>query len=87
MQAMEPLVKKTIQQIITNQLRQNDPPETKETLNRLIAEGYSRQKARDLISVVIFSELREMLAENRMYDNEKYVAALKKLPDLSGLDK
>lgn len=53
MQAVEPLVKEAIQQIITNQLRQNDPPETKETLNRLIAEGYSRQKARDLISMVI----------------------------------
>lgn len=41
-----PRLKKIILQVVFNQLRSNQPPETKETLERLIAEGHSKEKAK-----------------------------------------
>jgi len=33
-------------EVIENQLRSNDPPETRETLDRLTSEGHTREEAR-----------------------------------------
>jgi hypothetical protein len=39
-----PKLKKIIFKIIENQLRDNNPPETRKTLQRLIEEGYEEDK-------------------------------------------
>jgi len=44
-----PRLKLLILQAVDNQLRANDPPETKQTLDRLISEGYSKKEAKELI--------------------------------------
>jgi len=36
-----PYLKEAFLEVVENQLRDNDPPETKETLTRLIAAGHS----------------------------------------------
>ena len=77
-----PRFKKAILQVVDNQLRMNDPPETKETLERLVSEGYSKQQAREMIGAVVSAHIYDMLKENRMYDNEKYIKDLNKLPKL-----
>ena len=46
-------VRKSFLEIVDNQLRANDPPQTKQTLDRLIREGYSENEARRLISCVV----------------------------------
>jgi hypothetical protein len=75
-----PRLKKAILQAISNQLRINDPPETKETLNRLMAEGYSKQQSMEMIGAVLSTHIYDMLKEQREYDNESYVRDLNKLP-------
>ncbi|MEI2610118.1 MAG: hypothetical protein V9G20_15960 [Candidatus Promineifilaceae bacterium] len=48
---MEPnlILKATTLEIVENQLRDNSPPETKVTYDRLLAKGYSDQEARELM--------------------------------------
>jgi len=73
-------MKKAILQAVSNQLRINNPPETKETLNRLMAEGYSKQQSMEMIGAVLTAHLHTMLKEQRKYDNESYVEDLHRLP-------
>jgi hypothetical protein len=71
-----------ILEVINNQIKDNDPPETKQALDRLQLDGLSRKEALKLIGCVVASEVFTVLKENRPYDNEKYISALKALPKL-----
>ncbi len=82
MEEHNPRLKKEILQVVSNQLRMNDPPETKATLDRLISEGYSKKEAKELIGAVVSAHIYEMLKEHHDYDNSKYIKYLEKLPKL-----
>ena len=75
-------LKQAILEVVNNQLRKNDPPETKQTLERLLGQGFSEQEALKLIGYVVASEVFAVLKAERPYDKEKYVAALQALPAL-----
>jgi len=45
-----PRLKTTFLQIVDNQLKANDPPETRQTLDRLLAQGFSREDAKIYIA-------------------------------------
>lgn len=82
MEEHNPRLKKVILQVVSNQLRTNQPPETKETLERLISEGYSKEKAREMIGAVVTAHIYDMLKEQHKFDTTQYVKDLKKLPGL-----
>ena len=65
-----------------NQLRDNTPPETRLTLERLIAEGHSRERAVELIACVVTSEIFDIMKKGEVFDEARYVAALRALPKL-----
>jgi hypothetical protein len=69
-------------EIIDNQLRDGEPPETKQTFDRLLVEGHSVAEARRLLATVAASEVFEVLKRRRPYDHASYVAALQRLPKL-----
>jgi hypothetical protein len=71
-----------IHEVVENQLRDLDPPETKETFDRLIEEGYSEEQARTLIGLVVAGELFDILKYRKPYNRERYVTALRRLPEL-----
>lgn len=48
--------KKDILKVVNNQIRNLDPPATKETFDRLVAEGFGEDEARRLIGLVVASE-------------------------------
>ena len=75
-------LRKAILEVINNQIRDNDPPETKQTLDRLQKEGLPKVEALKLIGCVVASEVFAVLKENRNYDHAKYIAALNDLPRL-----
>jgi hypothetical protein len=77
---------KAIHEVVENQLRDLNPPETKETFNRLIEEGYSEEQARTLIGYVVASEIFEILKYLKPYNHERYVGALRRLPELPADD-
>ena len=72
-------VKRAILEIVENQLRDNEPPETQQTLKRLLSVGYSRQEAVEMIGSAVASEIWYVLHEKQQYDAERYKAALNKL--------
>jgi hypothetical protein len=71
-----------ILEVINNQIRDNNPPETKQALIRLQEQGLSEEEALKLIGYVVASEVFNVLKENRQYDKEKYITALNNLPKL-----
>ena len=82
MEQADPIVKKSLLKAVDNQLRDNTPPETKETYKRLRHDGYSHQEACELIAAVLATEIYNVLKYQRNYDEEKYIADLKRLPAL-----
>ena len=77
-----PRLKATILQVVETQLKDNDPPETKQTFNRLISEGFSEEEAKRLIGCVVSSEIFDVLKNNEPFDHARFVKALDKLPKL-----
>lgn len=66
-------------EVVDTQIALNDPPEINQTLDRLIAEGYSTDAAKELIGNVVVAEVFEVLNEGEPFDLKRYVAALNQL--------
>ena len=77
-----PYLQAAILEAVENQMRDNDPPETNETYERLVREGHSEEDAKRLIGCVIVSEMFDILKKKQEFDLGRFVQALKKLPDL-----
>jgi len=77
-----PRLKAMIMEVVDNQLRAIDPPETRSTLERLIAEGKSENEAKELIACVVTTEIFDIMKNNEEFDRQRYVDALNKLPQL-----
>ena len=74
--------RKIILKVVENQIRDNDPPETRKTLKRLIKEGFSREEAVELIGTVVVHEIYDVLKQHEYFDRQRFVAALSQLPKL-----
>ncbi len=61
---------------VLNQLETGDPPETKATFDRLMAEGHPRNHALQLIAAALRTEMNRMMNESSPFDNERYAALL-----------
>jgi hypothetical protein len=68
--------------IIDNQLRDNTPPETRQTLERLMTDGHTLEDARRFIGCVVSTVIYDVLTQHRPFDETAYVAALQRLPSL-----
>ncbi len=77
-----PVLKHEILEVVNNQLESLDPPETKQTYDRLVASGISDQEARRLIGCVVSSEFFDVLKHQQPFDHARFIKALNKLPKL-----
>jgi hypothetical protein len=75
------IVREKIFEIIKNQIESNTPPQTKQTLKRLVDSGYSDQDARVLIGQCVAVELFKLIKFKQPFNRDRYVANLKKLPE------
>lgn len=75
-------VQDAIIKVVDNQVDANDPPETKQTLVRLISEGFSMAEAKDLIGNVVVAEVFDVMTAGKPFDIDRYVTALNKLPEI-----
>ncbi len=71
-----------IVETIENQIRENNPPETNQTLKRLMALGESRENAIRYIGSALSVEIFEALKNQSPYDEVRYIRNLKALPKL-----
>ena len=67
---------------VENQIQDNDPPETRITLDRLISLGETRENAMRYIASVLSVEVFETLKNQTPFDEERYLTNLKNLPEL-----
>lgn len=79
-----PKLRAAILEVVENQLRDGTPPETRQTLQRLISQGYSAQEAKRLIGVVVAGEIFDILKQGKPFDQARFVGALRRLPQTPG---
>ena len=80
-EADSPALKAAYLEVVNNQLRDDDPPETKETLDRLVAGGLSEEDAKILIAQALCVETFSMLKRHEEFNRERFVRNLKQLPE------
>ena len=78
-----PHLKSAILEVVDNQLQANDPPETRQTFDRLISEGYFEEEAKKLIGCIVTSEIFDVLKKQEPFNPERFAKALNDLPKLS----
>ena len=76
----KPYLKSAILEVVENQLQANDLPETRQTFDRLISEGYSEEDSKKLIGLVVTSEIFDVLNKQEPFNPERDVRALNELP-------
>ncbi len=86
MEKYNPRLKKLLLEVVDNQLQSDEMPEVKETFERLVSEGLTKNQAKEMIAVVVTTEIFYVQKNSRQFDREKYVKALKRLPRLSDDD-
>ena len=74
------ILREQIFEIIKNQLRDNDPPETKNTYDRLMKSGFDDFETRQMIGQCLAGELFDVMKFGKPYNNERYIKNLIALP-------
>lgn len=74
------ILRKQIFEIIKNQLRDNEPPETKNTYDRLIKSGFDDFQTRQMIGQCLAIELFDVMKFGKPYNNNRYIKNLISLP-------
>ncbi|SDF02278.1 hypothetical protein [Sporomusa acidovorans] len=72
-------LKMTILEAVNNQLRENNPPITKMTLERLKKLGYTEKIAKEKIAAILLEEIYEVMKNNEVYNEERYSRKLRAL--------
>ncbi len=72
-------LKGVILNVVDNQLKANDPPITRETFDRLLTAGYTKQQAKEKIGTVVVSEIYDVMKLNKPFNEARYAAGLKAL--------
>lgn len=75
-------LKTMVLEVVENQLKANDPPETHQTFVRLLSEGYSEIEAKKLIGSVVTSEIFDVLKKKEPFNSDRFIKMLNKLPNL-----
>ncbi len=77
-----PYLQSAILEVVENQLENNDPPETRQTYERLIREGHSEEDAKKLIGAVVAVEMFSIMKHQKPFDETQFIAALNRLPKI-----
>jgi len=76
---VNPHLKAAIVEVVENQIRDGDPPETRQTLERLLAAGYSRTQAVEMIGSALVEEIWAIMHEKKPFDRARFTALLEQL--------
>lgn len=77
---IDPHLRAAIIEVVENQLRSNDPPQTQQTFERLIALGHTEEETKRLIACVVSAEIFDVLKKQEPFDLNRFVKALDRLP-------
>jgi len=71
-----------IVEAVENQLNDDDPPEVRKALKRLVALGESKENAMRYIASVLSVEFFEIMKNQTSYNEARYIKNLNALPEL-----
>ena len=69
-------LKKTILEAVDNQIRENNPPITKATLERLINEGAPETLAKEWIAAALLEEMYDVLKHQVPFNEDRFTKNL-----------
>jgi len=72
-------LKRTILATVDNQIRENNPPITRMTLEKLKKLGYTEKIAKEKIAAVLIEEIYDVMKSTAPYDEERYSKKLRSL--------
>jgi len=70
---------KLIIKSVESQIKENDPPITKETYDRLLSNGRDAMTAKEMIASVIAEEIYLMMSDNRTINLDTFTQRLSEL--------
>ena len=82
----DPQLHAAIMKVVENQLRSNDPPQTQQTLKRLLEAGHSEAEAKRLIACVVSAEIFDVLKKNEPFNLDRFLRGLNNLPTMPWAD-
>jgi Domain of unknown function (DUF1841) len=77
--ATNPHLKAVIVEVVENQIRDGDPLETRQTFEQLLAAGYAREQAVEMIGSAVVEEIWAMQHERKPFDQARFTALLEQL--------
>ena len=80
MEKNNPYLQAAIFEVVDNQMAAGDPPETKETFERLLGEGFSEEDAKKLIGQAICIEIYRIGKYKEVFNRQRYLRNLRNLP-------
>lgn len=81
MKKAKTILKASILEVVNNQLKSGDPPETRQTFNRLIGEGISEKDAKIYIGQAVTIEIFNVMKHGETFNLARYCNNLSRLPD------
>lgn len=81
----DPVLHAALMEMVNRQIAENDPPETRETFERLQSEGCSPEHARRMIGLVLALEMTRGMLQRNTFDERAFVENLRRLPEIPPL--
>jgi hypothetical protein len=81
MKKSNPHLKESLMDVVDNQIRNDDPPETRQTFNRLISQGISEEDAKIYIGQAVCVEIWDIMRNRKEFNKERFIRNLKRLPE------
>lgn len=82
MEETNPFLGEQIIEVVRDQMRANEPPETKQTYERLIQEGHSEENVMKMLACAVTAEIWYVMNEKKPFNHARYVKMLDALPEL-----
>ena len=71
-----------LRHVVRDQIQAKKPPIVEATFRRLMRSGEEEKNAIELITAVLAADIYDMMNEQREFDEGRYAAALRRLPEL-----
>jgi len=75
------MLRRQILEVVDNQLKANDPPETLQTYNRLQQNGISSADAKIYIGQCVAVELFHIMKSQQPFNEKRFISNLHNLPN------
>jgi hypothetical protein len=80
MEEGNPILKRAFMEVVENQIRDGEPPETRETLERLTSQSISDDDARIYIGQAVCVEVWDIMRNKKEFNMQRFLRNLKNLP-------